>query len=674
MLSLALVASAAVLGATRADAADASDFDAGYIVSDAVFYDAYSMDAAAVQRFLEARVPTCRATTGPACLKDYRTATPTRAAEAGRCDQYLGKSSETAAQIIVRVGRVCGVSPKALIVLLEKEQSLVTATAPSSRQYRSATGYGCPDTADCDSTYYGFFNQVYAAALQFKRYAAAPSGRAYVAGRDNAILYHPNTACGTKSVYIRNQATAGLYLYTPYTPNRAALANLYGAGDSCSSYGNRNFWRIFSDWFGSPTGGGSPRGELTTARTGYHAIRVAGWATDIDTPDPIRVHVYVDGKGRASVAADDEEPGSTRSRGFSVVVGDLDPGDHRVCVWAIDVGVGKNVRLGCRTLTVKTGSPGGYVDEITGVPGAIEFRGWAIDPDTPDPIRVHVYVDGKGRASLLANETKPGFDDAKPGYGDDHAFSGRIEDLGPGTHRVCFYAIDVGPGSTRKFACRDVLMPSGSPVGEITSSGAPGIGVIEVEGWTVDPDTVDPIRVHLYVDGKGAASVLADEEVDGSLLPSGYGTAHGFSATLEGYAPGVHRVCAYGIDVGEGRNRKFGCVDVEMPTGSPKGVIDEMAPTGESGELMVRGWALDPDTVDPIRVHLYVDGSGAASIEAGLEKTGLSEVYPGMGDFHGFQTVLTGLTPGDHRICVYAIDKVDPGSNTLLGCRTKTVP
>ncbi|MBC7404826.1 MAG: hypothetical protein H7252_03970 [Cytophaga sp.] len=54
---------------------------------------------------------------------------------------------------------------------------------------------------------------------------------------------------------MENQATAGLYNYTPYQPNTAALANLYGTGDSCSAYGNRNFWRMFYDWFGSTTGG-----------------------------------------------------------------------------------------------------------------------------------------------------------------------------------------------------------------------------------------------------------------------------------------------------------------------------------------------------------------------------------------------------------------------------------
>jgi hypothetical protein len=54
-------------------------------------------------------------------------------------------------------------------------------------------------------------------------------------------------------VNILNQATANLYDYTPYVPNSAALNNLYGLGDGCSSYGNRNFWRIYNDWFGSTT-------------------------------------------------------------------------------------------------------------------------------------------------------------------------------------------------------------------------------------------------------------------------------------------------------------------------------------------------------------------------------------------------------------------------------------
>ncbi|MGI9823126.1 hypothetical protein [Agromyces sp. Marseille-Q5079] len=263
------------VGSQPAAAASGADFDPGDIISDGVFYDSSTMTTAQVQSFLSARVPTCRS--GYTCLKDYRQSTSAQPARSEGCAAMGATSNETAASIIVRVARACGINPRALIVLLEKEQGLVSDTWPTARQYRSAMGYGCPDTADCDVNYYGFFNQVYNASWQFKKYRARPD-RAYVAGRYNTILWHPNAACGTSSVYIRNQATAGLYIYTPYRPNAAALANLYGTGDGCSSYGNRNFWRIFTDWFGSThgtepvliKGESTPEVYLVSAGTKHH--------------------------------------------------------------------------------------------------------------------------------------------------------------------------------------------------------------------------------------------------------------------------------------------------------------------------------------------------------------------------------------------------------------------
>jgi hypothetical protein len=242
--------------AQRAEAADPKDFNPGMIISDQVFYDSSTMTVAQIQSFLNARVPTCAG--GYVCLRDYSQATTSQPSRSEGCAAYAGQSSESAAQIIYKVARACGINPRSLIVLIEKEQGLISDATPSSRQYRSATGYGCPDTADCDATYYGFFNQVYNAAWQFRKYRANPGIRAYQAGRYNTILWHPNTSCGSSQVYIQNQATAGLYIYTPYRPNAAALANLYGTGDSCSSYGNRNFWRMFTDWFGSTSAPAAP--------------------------------------------------------------------------------------------------------------------------------------------------------------------------------------------------------------------------------------------------------------------------------------------------------------------------------------------------------------------------------------------------------------------------------
>jgi hypothetical protein len=223
-----------------------------------------------VQEFINAKVPVCdtwgnqpyggttRGAYGTSvgnpppytCLKDFRQDTAPKASETGLCNGY-GAANQSAAEIIHGVAQSCGINPKVLIVLLQKEQSLITDDWPWPIQYRSATGYGCPDTAPCDAEYYGFFNQVYHAGRQFKRYARDANLFNFKAGQTSFIQYNPNAGCGGTNINIQNQATAGLYNYTPYQPNAAALSNLYGTGDGCSAYGNRNFWRMFNDWFGS---------------------------------------------------------------------------------------------------------------------------------------------------------------------------------------------------------------------------------------------------------------------------------------------------------------------------------------------------------------------------------------------------------------------------------------
>lgn len=241
-----------VSSTSPAIAADGAEFDPGYIVSDENFYDGAAMSASQVQDFLSSKSSGC-ASSSPKCLVSYSQSTPSMPAST-YCQAYEGRpNGESAASILARVGQACGISQRVLLVLLQKEQSLVTTTSPSWYSYNAATGFGCPDTAPCDASFGGFFYQVYYAARQFRIYQQWPDSYNYRPGRWNTILWHPSASCGTSSVYIQNAATAALYIYTPYRPNAAALSNLYGVGDACSSYGNRNFWRLWSDWFGSPT-------------------------------------------------------------------------------------------------------------------------------------------------------------------------------------------------------------------------------------------------------------------------------------------------------------------------------------------------------------------------------------------------------------------------------------
>lgn len=282
-----------------AHAAPTSSFDPTRIIDDGVFYNSSSMTASQIQAFLNSKVPACdtngtqpfagttRAQYGAAhgypapytCLKDYYENPTTHANNLS--GSPIPSGAQSAAQIISTAASYYGINPQVLIVLLQKEQGLVTDDWPAPYQYKTATGYGCPDTAPCDTQYFGFYNQVNWAAKQFRNYANYPNSFNYLPGPGNYVRYNPSASCGGTTLNIQNQATASLYDYTPYQPNAAALAAGYGNGDSCSAYGNRNFWLYFNDWFGStlfpqPLGGSllyqSSTGKiyLTTDSTRYY--------------------------------------------------------------------------------------------------------------------------------------------------------------------------------------------------------------------------------------------------------------------------------------------------------------------------------------------------------------------------------------------------------------------
>lgn len=261
-LLVAVLTSFGLTAITPATALDGKNFDPGLIISDSVFYDFGTMTAEEIQRFLDSQVPVCgSSSTGMPCLKNYKTDTPEKTAEVGKCQYMPAQKNISAAQIIYNISRACGINPRVLLVTLQKEQGLVQAKIPSPYMYRAAMGYGCPDSDPgiCGKVWTGLFNQLYKAAGQYQWYGDPNGSFTYLRpGREVSISYHPTASrnCGKQTFLMKSQATANLYYYTPFVPNKASLANLRGTGDNCSSYGNRNFWRFYWDWFGSPIGGG----------------------------------------------------------------------------------------------------------------------------------------------------------------------------------------------------------------------------------------------------------------------------------------------------------------------------------------------------------------------------------------------------------------------------------
>ncbi len=245
--------------------ASAAGFIAGRIIDDNVFTNNSAMNVSQTQSFLNSKISSCD-TSGSQPASDFGRSDLTHAQYAAlkgwsappyTCLKDYNENGVSAAQIIYNIAQQYKINPQVFIVLLQKEQGLVTDTWPLSTQYKTATGYGCPDTAACDAQYYGFTNQVTWSAKMFRAIMdGVPQNQwytPYVVG-DNYIRWNPNSSCGGTNVTVQNRATQALYNYTPYQPNQAALNVGYGTGDSCSAYGNRNFYLYFTDWFGSTLG------------------------------------------------------------------------------------------------------------------------------------------------------------------------------------------------------------------------------------------------------------------------------------------------------------------------------------------------------------------------------------------------------------------------------------
>ncbi len=261
---LALVTIAAVSLLTQKSAeAYTTGFNPGRIIDDYIFTDTSTMNPSQIQDFLNSKVSSCD-TNGSRPATDYGRGDLTHAQYAATrgwsappytCLKDFSEGGRSAAQIIFDTSRQYGINPQVLVVLLQKEQGLVTDTWPVASQYKTATGYGCPDTAACDSQYFGFTNQVGWASKMYRAVLdQSPTWYSpYVLG-NNFILYNPDHSCGGSNVNIENLATVALYDYTPYQPNQASLDAGYGNGDACSAHGNRNFYSYFTDWFGRVTG------------------------------------------------------------------------------------------------------------------------------------------------------------------------------------------------------------------------------------------------------------------------------------------------------------------------------------------------------------------------------------------------------------------------------------
>jgi hypothetical protein len=425
---------------------------------------------------------------------------------------------------------------------------------------------------------------------------------------------------------------------------------------------------------GSPFG--SPFGSIDVIAAAGGTVSLSGWAIDPATSDPVTVQVSVDGQevGTARAGASRRDVGYVfplfgPDHGYAATVA-ASAGSHEVCITVVPLRYYISPwAVGCRSVVVPSGSPFGSVDAV-GAPGSgsLSVAGWALDPDSAGSTSVEVYVDGQHRGFFPADGPRGDVARAYPGFGVAHGYGVSLAVAG-GPHTVCVYADNIGPGANATLGCGSVVVPSGSPFGAVDVVSA-GVGSVSLAGWALDPDSVDPTSVEVYVDGQHRGFFPANgSRPDVAAAYPGLGVAHGYGVSLAA-AGGRHTVCVYADNIGPGANTTLGCGSVVVPSGSPFGSVD--GASASPGSVSVAGWALDPDSVDPTSVEVYVDGQHRGFFPANGSRPDVAAAYPGYGAAHGYGVSLPAAA-GGHTVCVYA-DNIGPGANTTLGCRSVTVP
>lgn len=300
----------------------------------------------------------------------------------------------------------------------------------------------------------------------------------------------------------------------------------------------------------------------------------------------------------------------------------------------------------------KVADPFGSLDAATTGMGAIEVAGWTIDPDTSDPIDVHLYVDGRWGTQTTANVARSDVGRAVPGYGNAHGYTARIANLSPGTRRVCAYAINVGPfGATNPLlGCADVAV-SAPPAGNLDLLRlAPGGAT--VSGWAADVDDTGSVAVEALVDGVVVATGTANQTRSdvGRTYPA-FGSQRGVELSVPfDVGPSTRTICLDALDLPSGERQRLGCSTLSVPA-TPFGSLDAATPL--DGGIEVAGWLIDWRSADPVPLSVTVDGVLAGTATADETRRDVAAVHRGFDERRGYDLVVPAIR-GSHRVCVVA--------------------
>ncbi len=190
--------------------------------------------------------------------------------------------------------------------------------------------------------------------------------------------------------------------------------------------------------------------------------------------------------------------------------------------------------------------PTGHVDKCELTSNGIRVAGWAFDSDeSQKSLSIHVYVNGTGVGICNASNDSPDVN-ATYGISGKHRFDATFPVNVSGQCTVDIYAIDSQNGSPPN-------------IGHITIKQTPPCGCIDYceirnnklycAGWVYDPDrSSESVTLHIYVNGKGIAEFVANNDSPDVDSAFGISGKHRFDVNIDLPESGTLSVCVYALD------------------------------------------------------------------------------------------------------------------------------
>ena len=214
----------------------------------------------------------------------------------------------------------------------------------------------------------------------------------------------------------------------------------------------------------------TPTGSIDVVGAGLGTVTVRGWAVDrakSGTSTSVRVTVggSVAGTVRAATVRADvnRHLGVRGNHGYGSSLVAPKYGKQSLCVTALSLTRGKDVSLGCRTVTIRNPSPVGALDSVAATPGTVTVRGWAFDPDTSTAASdVRITVGGTRIGTVHTDVTRSDVNRVHRVTG-THGFATSIATVKTGSQSVCAVAVNVRNGSDTRLSCRTATIPAALP-------------------------------------------------------------------------------------------------------------------------------------------------------------------------------------------------------------------